>query len=399
MTDMKNKGFNTQMVHGGGKKDRLIGALSTPIYQTSTFIFDNVEQGAARFSGEENGYIYTRLGNPNHEVFEEKLALLEGGEAAVSSSSGMGAIASTLWTLLKSGDHLLASSNIYGCTFSLLNDQLRKFGIHTTFVDGRAPFNFKEQIKPNTKLIMIETPSNPRLDIIDIQAVAKIAHEHGAILMVDNTFLSPYGQNPLSLGADIVVHSATKYLNGHGDVIGGIVCGKQEIIHEIRMSGIKDMTGACISPFDSWLIARGMKTLGVRMDRHASNAMAVAKALEAHPKVENVYYPGLLSHPQHELAKKQMKCFGGVLSFELKGGRNAGIELMNQVKLCTLAVSLGDTETLIQHPASMTHSVIPPDKRKEMGITEGLVRLSVGLEDSQDIIQDILEGLDQVKYY
>jgi methionine-gamma-lyase len=399
MDNIKNTGVNTRMVHGGGKKDRLSGALSTPIYQTSTFIFDNVAQGAARFAGEENGYIYTRLGNPNHEVFEEKLALLEGSESAVAASSGMGAIASTLWTLLKTGDHLLASSNIYGCTFSLLNDQLRKFGIETTFVDGRNPLNFKENIRPNTRLVMIETPSNPRLDIIDIKAVAEIVHEHGALLMVDNTFLSPYGQTPIELGADIVVHSATKYLNGHGDVIGGIVAGRKDMISEIRMAGIKDMTGACMSPFDSWLVARGMKTLGVRMDRHCANAMQVAEALEDHPKVSKVYYPGLLSHPQHELAKKQMKCFGGVLSFELKGGRDAGIELMNQVKLCSLAVSLGDTETLIQHPASMTHSVIPFEKRKQMGITEGLVRISVGLEDPEDILKDLFDALNQVKYY
>lgn len=396
--NVEGKGINTQMIHGGNKKDCMTGSLSAPIYQTSTFVFDNAKQGADRFSGDECGYIYTRLGNPTQEVFEEKLAILEKGEAAVATASGMGAISSAIWSLVESGDHIVAARNIYGCTFSLLDEQMRKFGIQTSFVDGTDIDSFREFITPKTKLVIVETPSNPSLDVIDIEAVANIAHEKGALLMVDNTFLSPYGQRPLTLGADIVVHSATKYLNGHGDVIAGAIVGSKELIEKIRMEGLKDMTGACISPFNAWLVLRGMKTLGIRMDKHCNNAFALAKSLLEHKKIDRVNYPGLESHPQHEIAKRQMDCFGGVVSFELKGGLKAGEELMNNVKLCSLAVSLGDTESLIQHPASMTHSVIPEEKRLEMGITNGLVRISAGLEDAQDIIDDIWNALDKVKF-
>lgn len=398
MDNIRNLGTNTQMVHGGNKRDPITGSLAAPIYQTSTFAFQDVAQGAARFAGEECGYVYTRLGNPTQELLEEKIAILEKAEAAIATASGMGAISAAIWTLLATGDHILACSNLYGCTYALLDEQLPKFGINTTFVDGRDVNNFREHMKPNTKLIIVETPSNPRLDLIDIEEVAKVAHQNGALLMVDNTFLSPFGQNPLELGADIVVHSATKYLNGHGDVIAGAVVGKKDFIDRVRMTGIKDLTGACISPFNAWLTIRGMKTLGVRMERHCSNAMEVAKYLYSHPKIESVYYPGLETYPQYELAKRQMKCFGAMISFEILGGVKAGIDLMNNVRLCTLAVSLGDTETLIQHPASMTHAVIPTEKRLEAGISDGLVRLSIGLEDAQDIINDIDMALSRVKY-
>lgn len=397
MHDVKNMGYDTKIVHAGNKLDPVTGALSTPIYQTSTFVFDSAEQGAARFAGEEKGFIYTRLGNPTQEQLEDKIAVLEGGEAALAVASGIAAIASPIWTLCNTGDHIVSSDTIYGCTFALLSEQAKKFGIEVTFVDAKNPENIRKAMKSNTKLVYIETPANPTLDIIDIEATAKIAHENGAVLMVDNTFMSPYGQRPIELGADIVIHSATKYINGHGDVIAGLVIGKKEFIDQVRFVGVKDITGGCISPFNAWLIIRGVKTLGVRMDRHCQNAMKVAKFLEKHPMVEKVVYPGLESHPQHELAKKQMKIFGAMISFEVKGGVDAGRQLMNNVELCSLAVSLGDTETLIEHPASMTHSPVPREERLKAGITDGLVRLSVGLENPEDIMADLDQAFKKIK--
>lgn len=397
MHDVKNMGYDTKIVHAGNKLDPVTGALSTPIYQTSTFVFDSAEQGAARFAGEEKGFIYTRLGNPTQEQLEDKIAVLEGGEAALAVASGIAAIASPIWTLCNTGDHIVSSDTIYGCTFALLSEQAKKFGIEVTFVNAKNPENIRKAMKSNTKLVYIETPANPTLDIIDIEATAKIAHENGAVLMVDNTFMSPYGQRPIELGADIVIHSATKYINGHGDVIAGLVIGKKEFIDQVRFVGVKDITGGCISPFNAWLIIRGVKTLGVRMDRHCQNAMKVAKFLEKHPMVEKVVYPGLESHPQHELAKKQMKIFGAMISFEVKGGVDAGRQLMNNVELCSLAVSLGDTETLIEHPASMTHSPVPREERLKAGITDGLVRLSVGLENPEDIMADLDQAFKKIK--
>lgn len=397
MENIKNMGYNTKIVHGGQHIDPITGALSTPIYQTSTFVFKNAEQGAARFAGEEAGYIYTRLGNPTQEQLEGKMAILEGAEAALAVSSGMAAIASPIWTICSAGDHIVASDTLYGCTFALLSHQVQKFGIEVTFVDAKNPENIKNAMKENTKIVYIETPANPTLELVDIKKTAEIAHEGNAVLMVDNTFMSPYGQRPLELGADIVIHSATKYINGHGDVIAGIVVGKKEFIDQVRFIGVKDITGGCISPFNAWLLIRGLKTLGVRMERHCENAMKVARYLENHPMVEKVSYPGLENHPQHELAKKQMRNFGAMMSFEVKGGVDAGRQLMNSVKLCTLAVSLGDTETLIEHPASMTHSPVPREERLKAGITDGLVRLSVGLEDPEDIITDLEQAFNCIK--
>ncbi len=397
MNNVKNMGYNTKIVHAGTHCDPLTGALSTPIYQTSTFVFECAEQGARRFALEEPGYIYTRLGNPTQAQLEEKVATLEGGEACIAAASGIGAIASAIWTICSAGDHIVASDALYGCTFALLSEQAKKFGIEVTFVDAKSLENIEKAMKPNTKIVYIETPANPTLSIIDIEGCAKIAHNHNAVLMVDNTFLSPYGQRPLELGADIVVHSATKYINGHGDVVAGLVVGKKDYIDQVRLVGIKDITGACMSPFNAWLIIRGLKTLGVRMDRHCENAMKVAEYLHNHPMVEKVMYPGLKDHPQHELAKKQMKKFGAVLSFEIKGGLDAGRQLMNNVELCSLCVSLGDTETLIEHPASMTHSPIPREERLKAGITDGLVRISVGLEDPEDIIADLEQAIKKIK--
>lgn len=393
-SDMCNMGFATRAIHGGWKKNDA-GALATPIYQTSTFIFDSAEQGGRRFALEEEGYIYSRLGNPTTSVLEEKIAILEGGDAAVAFSSGMGAITSVLWTALKSGDHVIASKTLYGCTFAFLSHGLTRYGIEVTFVNTSNPENVEKAMKDNTKVIYLETPANPNMSITDLEGISKIAHKNeGCLVVVDNTYCSPYIQRPLELGADVVVHSATKYLNGHGDVVAGLAVGSKEFITDLKLFGLKDMTGAVISPFDAFLIIRGMKTLSIRMEKHSENAIKVAEFLEDHPAVDKVYYPGLKSFPQYELAKKQMKLPGAMIAFELKGGIDEGRKLMNNVKLCSLAVSLGDTETLIQHPASMTHSPYTPEERAESGISDTLVRLSIGLEDVEDIINDLKSVLD-----
>ena len=397
MENLKNKKFATKAIHGGHHKDPVSGALTTPIFQTSTFVFDSAEQGGRRFALQEGGYIYTRLGNPTNTQLEEKVALLEGAEACMSTASGIGAISSALWTALKAGDHVVASKTLYGCTFALLNHGLTRYGVEVTFVDATNLDEIKAAMKENTRVVYLETPANPDLKLIDIEAVSKIAHEKkDCIVMVDNTFCTPYIQRPLEWGADVVVHSATKYLNGHGDVIAGFVVGKKEFIDQVRLFGVKDMTGAVLSPFDAYLILRGMKTLQIRMDKHSKNALEVAKFLEGHKNVIKVNYPGLESFPQRELAKKQMDLPGGMIAFEVKGGLEAGKKLLNSLELCTLAVSLGDCETLIQHPASMTHSPYTAEERAEAGISDGLIRISVGLEDPEDIIDDLKQGLDRL---
>lgn len=396
MHDLKEKGIGTQAIHGGHTKNPF-GTLATPIYQTSTFVFDSAEQGGRRFALEEEGYIYSRLGNPTTAVAEGKVALLEGAEAAVATSSGMGAISSTLWTLLKAGDHVISDKTLYGCTFALLCHGLTKFGIDVEFIDTSDLEAVKKAMKPNTRVVYLETPANPNLKIVDIAEVAKIAHTNpNTKVVVDNTFATPYNQKPLLLGADIVVHSATKYINGHGDVIAGFAVGSKEMIDQIRLVGIKDMTGSVLGPQEAYYIIRGMKTFEIRMQRHCENAMKVARFLEAHPKVEKVYYPGLESHEGHEIAKKQMRSYGAMISFELKGGFEAGKTLLNNLEVCQLAVSLGDPDTLIQHPASMTHSPYSKEEREAAGITDGLVRLSVGLENVEDIIADLEQGLARI---
>lgn len=390
---IKKMGFSTRAIHGGYAKDQY-GALATPIYQTSTFVFDSADQGGNRFALKEDGYIYTRLGNPTNTQLEEKLAMLEGAEACVSTASGMGAVSAALWTALKAGDHMVAAKTLYGCTFSYINHGLTRYGVDVTFVDTRDPENVRKAMRENTKVVYLETPANPTLDIADIRAISKIAHEkEGCLVMVDNTFCTPYIQRPIELGADVVIHSGTKYLNGHGDVIAGFVLGRSEFIKNVRYFGIKDMTGAVMSPFDAYLIIRGMKTLEIRMERHCQNAVKVAEFLESHPAVEKVYFPGLKSFPQHELAMSQMRLPGAMIAFELKGGVDEGKKVMDSVQLCRLAVSLGDAETLIQHPASMTHSPYTCEERLEAGITDGLVRLSVGLENVEDIIADLDRAL------
>ena len=388
--------FSTRAVHAGYKSNEY-GALATPIYQTSTFIFDSAEQGGRRFALEEEGYIYTRLGNPTCTQVEEKLASLENAEAAVSMASGMGAITSVIWAVLSAGDHIIAAKTLYGCTFAYMNHGLTRFGVEVEFVDTSNPENIRNAMKPNTKIVYLESPANPNMLLTDIEEVSKIAHENkDCIVMVDNTYCTPYIQRPLDLGADVVVHSATKYLNGHGDVIAGFAAGKKAIIDQVRLVGIKDMTGSVLSPFDAYLINRGMKTLEVRMEKHCFNAQKVAEFLESHPAIVWVGYPGLKSFSQYELAKKQMSLPGAMIAFEVKGGLEAGRKLMNTLELCSLAVSLGDTETLIQHPASMTHSPYTPEERALGGISEGLVRLSIGLEHPDDIIADLKQALDKL---
>lgn len=393
--NLAKKGFNTRAIHGGVFKDQF-GSLGVPVYQTSTFIFENAEQGGKRFALEEPGYIYSRLGNPTVTVLEEKLALLEGAEAAVATASGMGAITSAIWPFVKAGDHIVAGQTLYGCTFAYLNHGISKLGVEVSFVDTSDPENVRKAMKENTKIVYVETPVNPTLLLADIEEIAKIAHQvEGCRVVVDNTFASPYLQNPLALGADIVVHSGTKYLNGHGDLISGAVCGSADDMAQVRLVGLKDMTGAVMDAHSAFLMARGMKTLGLRMDRHCENAQKVAEFLEGHPAVSKVYYPGLESFEQYELAKKQMKKPGAMMSFEVKGIEE-GRKIMNSVKLCSLAVSLGDTETLIQHPATMTHSTYTAEELAEAGIPQGLVRLSVGLEDVDDIIEDLKQALDSL---
>ncbi len=393
--DKKNFKFETVAVHAGQHPDPVTGALNTPIYQTSTFAFKNVEEGMNRFLGREKGYIYTRLGNPTTTALEEKMAALEGGEDAAVAASGMGIISAVMFAILKTGDHLISTDSIYGCTHAFFEERLGALGIETTFVDTAYPENIKKAIKKNTKAIFVETPANPTLKLVDLEELGKIGKKHGIITVVDNTFCSPYLQRPLEWGIDVVIHSATKYVGGHGDLIAGIAVGPGDLMEKVKMESIKDI-GACISPFNSWLMLRGLKTLPIRMERHCENAIKIAKFLESHPIVDRVYYPFLKSHPQYEIAKKQMKLGGAMISFELKGGFDAGVMLMNSVELMILAVSLGDTETLIQHPASMTHSPIPEEERVKAGITNSMVRISVGLEHPDDLIEDLKNSFEKI---
>lgn len=392
----KKYGIGTVAIHGGSEKNPF-GSLATPIYQTSTFIFDSAEQGGRRFALEECGYIYSRLGNPTTTVLENKIAKLEGGEAGIAFSSGIGAISSTLWTVLKAGDHVITDTTLYGCTFALMSHGLTKFGVEVSFIDTSNLEEVKKAMKSNTRVIYLETPANPNLKIVDLEELAKIAHTNpDTLVIVDNTFATPFLQKPLSLGVDVVLHSATKYLNGHGDVIAGLVVTNQELADQIRLVGLKDMTGAVIGPQEAYYIIRGLKTFEVRMERHCKNAEKIVEFLKTQDKVEKIYYPGLKEHEGHEIAKKQMKAFGGMISFELKGGVEAGKKLLNSLELCSLAVSLGDTETLIQHPASMTHSPYTREERLKAHITDGLVRLSVGLENVEDIIEDLKNGFSKI---
>jgi len=390
----KDVGFNSKLIHSGGVEDAL-GSAVTPIYQTSTFRFKSADHGARCFSGEEDGYIYTRLGNPTIDDLENTLAELENGYGAVVTSSGMAAVNNVYLALLGSGDHMVSHNSVYGPSRSIMEKLYPKLGVESTYVDCTNLENFKKAIQPNTKLLYLETPANPTIGITDIAAAAEIAHKHNILVCVDNTFCSPYIQKPLDLGADIVLHSMTKFINGHADIVGGAVISKTKTLHD-QMSYVMKNVGFNMDPHQSWLTRRGLKTLAIRIERAQENARKVADFLEAHPKIEWVLYPGLKSHPQYELAKKQMSGPGSMLSFEVKGGLEAGKKVMDHVHLALLAVSLGGIETLIQHPASMTHSKLSKEEKDDAGISDGLVRLSVGIEDVEDIIADLEQALSFV---
>jgi len=390
-----SQSIETQAIHSGRINDEQFGSLATPLYQTSTFIFDDAQQGADRFAGESEGFIYTRLGNPTTRQLEMRVAAMEGMEDAAATATGMAAVSAALLTNLQAGDHLISSKAVYGCSFALMNHMLKKFGIDVTFVDMTEPENINAAVQENTKLIFLETPINPNLVVLDLEKICAIAKKHQLLSIVDNTFLTPVLQQPAKFGADIVIHSATKYLNGHGDVVAGIVCGSNEMISDIKLTTLKDI-GATMSPHDAWLIMRGIKTLPIRMERHCSNAQTVAEFLEQHDAVRQVYYPGLESHPGHKFIGKQMKAAGGVIAFELNTDLKGGSDFINNMQLFSIAVSLGDAESLIQHPASMTHSPYEPEERAEAGITDSLIRISVGLENVDDIIADLRQALTKV---
>jgi methionine-gamma-lyase len=382
-------------VHAGYDSSANQSALNPPIYMTSTYSFDSVAEGAGRFSGEQEGHFYSRISNPTQEILETRLADLEEGEAALATASGMGAITAALWTLVGPGDQILVDKTLYGCTFSFMEHGLKKFGVDICYADFTNHAEVQGHLSDKTKVVYFETPANPNMRVIDIAAVSALVKGYSSDIkiMVDNTYCTPALQRPLSLGADLVVHSATKYLGGHGDLIAGAVVGDAETIQQIRLFGLKDMTGAVISPMNVFLILRGIKTLQLRMERHCQNAQVIAEMLERHPAVDQVFFPGLKSDPWHAIASKQMDDFGGMIALELKGGYEASVRMLNKLKLAKLAVSLGDAETLIQHPASMTHSVYTPEERAEHGISEGLVRISAGLEDAEDIIADLQQAL------
>ena len=391
----KSNHIETQAIHAGRIDDKQFGSLATPLYQTSTFIFDNAHQGAQRFAGEEEGFIYSRLGNPTTRQLEQRVAAMEGMEDAAATATGMGAVSGALLANLSCGDHIISSKAVYGCSFALISHMLTKFGIEVSFVDMEDPENIKKEIKPNTKVIFLETPINPNLVVLDLESILTIAKENNIISVVDNTFLTPVLQQPAKMGADIIIHSATKYLNGHGDVVAGIICGSFEMIQHIKLTALKDI-GATMSPHDAWLILRGIKTLPIRMERHCNNAQAVAEFLESHDKVAKVYYPGLKSHEGNKYIGTQMKAAGGVIAFEINGDLSEGEAFINRMKLFSIAVSLGDAESLIQHPASMTHSPYTQEERNEAGISDSLIRISVGLENSEDLISDLEQSLNQI---
>ncbi|WP_026481510.1 methionine gamma-lyase [Ahrensia sp. 13_GOM-1096m] len=388
-----NKDFSTRAIHHGYDAQSEHGALNPPIYMSSTFTFESAEAGGAMFAGEKEGHFYSRISNPTLDHLEQRIANLEGAEAGLCTASGMGAITSTLWSFLAAGDEIIIDKTLYGCTFAFMTHGLPRFGVKVKLVDMTTPANLADAISDKTKLVYFETPANPNNRLVDIAAISEIAHSVGAKVIVDNTYATPVITRPIEHGADIVLHSATKFLSGHGDVVAGLIVGSLEDMTQIRLVGLKDMTGAVMSPLTAMLLLRGIKTLELRVERHCQTAFKVAQILEAHPAVLNVFYPGLKSFPQHELACKQMSNFGGMIPFEVKGGKAAGIAVMNRLNLIQRAVSLGDAESLIQHPASMTHSTYTPEERAEHGIAEGLVRLSVGLEGAQDIIDDLQAAL------
>jgi len=393
MDDRRWKGPNTRIIHGGQHPDRETGAVSVPIYQSSTFAFESAEHGAACFRGEP-GYKYTRLANPTTEALERSVALLEGGAGGLGAASGMAAINSLYMTLLGAGAHVVAGDALYGPSRTILETEYSRFGVAADFVDSSIAANVERAMRPETTLVYVETPANPTLKLTDIAACAEIAHAHGAVLAVDNTFASPYLQNPIALGADIVVHSMTKFINGHSDVVAGmIVAADEELLERLRLVHVN--LGGTMDPHQAWLVLRGIKTLGLRIEKAQENAKTLARHLESHPAVEWIRYPGLKSHPQFELAARQMRGPGGILSFGVVGGVEGGRRFIDSAELMVRAVSLGGIETLVEHPASMTHKGVPRDERLEAGITDDLVRVAVGCEDAEDLILDLDRALQQ----
>lgn len=390
----KNSGFNSRLIHSGAIHDEKHSAVS-PIYQTSTFAFRDADHGAACFSGDDPGYIYTRIANPNIRELEQAVADLENGFDGIATSSGMAAVNVVYLGLLASGDHIISHNAVYGPSRAIMESLYPKFNVESTYVDATNPQNVKDAIQENTKVLYVETPANPTIGITDLKAMVEIAKEHNLKLVVDNTFCSPYLQRPLDLGADIVLHSMTKFINGHADVVAGMVVTKTEEDYK-TLRNVMVNVGCNMDPHQAWLARRGLKTLGIRIDRAQESAQKVAEFLESHPKVEWVKYPGLKSHPQYELAKEQMDGPGAMISFEVKGGVEAGKVVMNNVQLALLAVSLGGVETLIQHPASMTHSKLSDEAQLSGGITKGLIRLAVGIEDVEDIIDDLDQALNKI---
>lgn len=389
----KNKGFTSRLVHAGNLDDAL-GSVVTPIYQTSTFAFENAKQGADRFAGKDDGYIYSRIANPTIRALEDCVADLEEGVGGVATSSGMGAVTTCYLALLSSGDHMISTASVYGPSRMLMERHMSRFGVESTYLDTSDLDAVRRAMRPSTRMIYVETPSNPAMQITDLRAVADIAHENGALLVVDSTFASPYLQKPLTLGADVALHSVTKFLNGHADVVGGVLAARdEEILSSLRKMMV--ITGCNMDPHQAFLVHRGLKTLSLRIERAQASASRIARWLEERPEVSSVKYIGLESHPQHDLALRQMSGPGAMISFELEGGIEAGESLMNGVELAALAVSLGGVETLIQHPASMTHSGVPREERLEAGITDGLVRFSVGIEDPDDLVEDLRQALER----
>ena len=386
--------IDSRLIHAGHFEDQFMSA-TVPIYQTSTFGFSSAEQGAACFAGEDDGYIYTRIGNPTISALENAIADLENGYKGIATASGMGAVNVIYFALLNKGDHIVSTDAVYGPSRGVIENHYTRFGVESTYLDTSKTDLIEKAIKPNTKLLYIETPANPTMTLTDIKLCADIAHKHGLLLVVDNTFCSPYLQNPLDLGADIVFHSITKYINGHADVVGGVFVTKTKEVYD-KLRPVMVTMGCNMDPHQAYLVIRGLKTLGIRMERAQANAIKIAEYLENHPKVKWVKYPGLKSNPQYNLAKKQMKGFGAMISFELNGGFMAGTILMNNVHLATLAVSLGGVETLIQHPASMTHAKVSEQAKELAGITAGLVRYSVGIEDVDDLMEDLEQALNKI---
>lgn len=391
----KYKHFETSVIHEGYDAKDMLGSLATPLFQTSTYTFDTAEQGERRFAGEEEGYIYSRLGNPTVSVLEERVAALENGERGLAFGSGMAAVSAILIALTKANDHVLCSSGLYGCTFGLLTMMEEKFNISHDFSAMETKEEIRALIKPETACIYVETPINPTMRLIDLGMVAEVAQEKGIPVVVDNTFSSPYLQRPLELGCDVVLHSATKYIGGHGDVVAGLAVGKKDFLDKVAMTTLKDI-GGIMSPFDAWLLLRGLKTLPIRVDRHCDNAEKIYDQLHNHPKVTQAFYPNDENHPNYPIRQKQMKRGGGVISFEINGSKQDAQRMLNSLKFIKIAVSLGDAETLIQHPATMTHAVVPEEARLEMGITDQLIRLSAGLEAWEDIWSDLEQALNSL---